>query len=242
MKPIILCLTVLLLVTNNSFSQVLQKKQVTAPVLQKTEQKKASVQPKAIVTNPALKQIMKPMDTLNAKLSDVEFIMGYSTPYNKNGSRDLILTHYHPQFDLFDENNRHIAEGEITNEDYNSNDIQNQEPDKFDGSLAISLHMKLDNNTDFSLASFKKGTIKMSNVAFYNGPAKGVQDYFTIKYIKAILTFRDPSLHANISGYGNLPQHLSVELSLKHPSTAFSFHCVYVPPYLGGSFDTKPLY
>lgn len=72
MKVTILCLIGFLLMTFNTFSQVAQKKQTTAPVIQKAELKKANVsQPKAVVINPAQNQFVKPKDTANAKLTEV---------------------------------------------------------------------------------------------------------------------------------------------------------------------------
>jgi hypothetical protein len=243
MKPIFLCLIAFLLVTINSFSQVLQKKQITAPVIQKPEQKKVSIQPKATVTNPAVKQIIKPMDTANAKLTDVIITMGYRTC--SNSSSDLILTHYKPQIDLFDENNRHIAQWEITNEDYTNNDIQNQKPDQ-DGEFRVTLHMKIDNNTAASFTSLKKGTFKISsNGSFYKGvivdwvTAQKVEDFFGVGLFQVTLKFQSPSFKTEVRDYIHRFMYFSDRISLAHPAFAYSFSC-NGPSF--GIFDSDPLY
>ena len=243
MKPIILCLTVFLLATTNSFSQVLQKKQITAPAIQKTELKKVSTHPKATVINPVMKQIVKSMDTANAKLADVIITMGYRTA--SNSSRDLILTHYKPQIDLFDENNRHIAHWEITNEDYINSDIQNQKPDQ-DGYLRVTLHMKIDNNMAASFASFKKGTFRISNNgSFYKGvivdwvTAKEVEDFFRVGLFQVALKFQSPLFKTEIRDYLQRFVYFNVAIFLAHPALAYSFSCNTVP---FGVFDNDPLY
>ncbi|HEY2721916.1 MAG TPA: hypothetical protein VGI82_09325 [Chitinophagaceae bacterium] len=231
MKPVILCLTVFLLIAINSFSQVLQKKQTTAPVIQKTDlNKTGTTQPKAIAVNPAEKQFVKPMDTANAKLTDILITLGYSTP--ANASRDLILTHYKPHIDLFDENNRPIAHWEVTNEDYTNSNIQNQTPDN-SNALVITFHMKIDNTTTPSFASFKKGTIKISNVTFYNGNglvSGSSQDFFAIKHVQGTLKFLGPSLKLDMGAVRGLEGDIESvyyddNLSLQHPATVFSFSC-----------------
>ena len=245
MKTIFLCLTVFLLVTINSFSQVLQKKQITAPAIQKTELKKVSTQPKATVINPVVKQIVKSMDTANAKLADVIITMGYRTA--SNSSPDLILTHYKPQIDLFDENNRRIAHWEITNEDYINSDIQNQKPDQ-DGYLRITLHMKIDNNTAASFASFTKAKSKFkisSNGTFYKGlivdwvTAKEAEDFFGVGLFQVALKFQSPLFKTEIRDYIHRFVYFSDRISLTHPAFAFSFSC-NTPFY--GVFDSDPLY
>ena len=143
MKPIFLCLVLFLLATINSFSQVLQKKQMTTPVMQRNTIIKSSVN--AGKMQGSLNQNTNTIvDSAKATLLDASFFIVTA----KNSSLDPatnkdINTHW--SCALFDQNNRQVA----SFYDDNNND------EYVSGSQTSVLKMQINNTTTFG--DFSKG-------------------------------------------------------------------------------------
>jgi uncharacterized membrane protein len=141
MKPIFLCLIVFLLVTIKSFSQVLQRKQTTTPVVQRTITK-TSVIPRKMQSSIPQNTSTK-IDSAKATLYDASFVVVTA----KNSSLDpetnkAANTHW--SCTLFDQNNRQVASfNDDSNDEYVS------------GYQTPVLKMQVDNAT--LLGDFSKG-------------------------------------------------------------------------------------
>ena len=107
MKPIISCLSVFLLVTINSFSQVLQKKQTTAPVVERNTITKSSVltgkTQGSVNQNPNTKTDNSKATLLNASF----FVVTASNSSSDPATNKAANTHW--SCTLFDQNNRQVA-------------------------------------------------------------------------------------------------------------------------------------
>lgn len=218
MKPVILCLTIFLLMTINTFSQVAQKKQTIAPINQKAKQKKVIPQIKTAVINPAGNQVIAPKDTANAKLADAIIDMVYAECGGTNSDNmDDITRHYKPEIDLFDYSNNLIAHWDFTNgiqnqssEDY-PNDING-----FSHAFHVTLLMKIDNAASFT--SLKSGMFKIRVEHFLDQLYTGGDDCFSIKNIQLTLKFLNPAFNA-IVYHKEVHQYLN----LKSESAEFYF-------------------
>jgi uncharacterized membrane protein len=141
MKPIFLCLIVFLLVTTKSISQVLQRKQTTTPVVQRTITK-TSVIPRKMQSSIPQNTSTK-IDSAKATLLDATFVVVTA----KNSSLDpetnkAANTHW--SCTLFDQNNRQVASfNDDSNDEYVS------------GYQTPVLKMQVDNAT--LLGDFSKG-------------------------------------------------------------------------------------
>lgn len=200
MKVTILCLIGFLLMTFNTFSQVAQKKQTTAPVIQKAELKKANVsQPKAVVINPAQNQFVKPKDTANAKLTEVTIDMVYETPWtsstNSNPLGDL-KDNSKPQIDLFAIGDNQIAH-QVAHWDFNDG-FQNQK--MIGADLHTILLLKIPDNTAASFLSFRNADLKIRFAGFYKGDGAYGAGGASFSISKSLLTlkFLNPSFNMKI--------------------------------------------
>ncbi len=215
MKAHFSIVSLLLLITINSFSQVTVKRAASTraqtPVVNVGGVKQTLI-PKQI---PANRTLLIPIDTANAQMSDVVVEIAFSSPYQ---SFD-VLGRYNLQIFLLNENNIEIARWNFNRNKPNESQDLNATND---GYYHVQLPLEIENSKAAStLGSFKKGaTLKFFFDHSFQNIAYQTEDYFFINSFTITLKFQKPSFNTVIWPGNDAEQ----KYTAGHKSSVFNFY------------------